>query len=110
MSIKVKNQMSEIMTAAWSFVRKNGYTMAEALKCAWRNAKLRKAMAQGIVKFYFQKVDGSIREAFGTLAKNLIPATQGESNRKRNDTVQTYYDSEKCDWRCFKVANLISIA
>ena len=75
MSIKVKNQMSEIMTAAWSFVRKNGYTMAEALKVAWANFKLRKAMATKIVRFYFRKIDGSIREAFGTLAENtdIIP-------------------------------------
>ena len=110
MSKSVKDTLRQIMAQAWQMVKRNGYTMSEALKCAWRKAKLRKAMAQGIVKFYFQKVDGSIREAFGTLAKNLIPATQGESNRKRNDTVQTYYDSEKCDWRCFKVANLIRIA
>ena len=77
MSIKVKNQMSEIMTAAWSFVHKNGYTMAEALKCAWANFKLRKAMATKIVRFYFRKVDGSIREAFGTLAENtnITPIT-----------------------------------
>lgn len=69
MSIKVKNQMSEIMTAAWSFVRKNGYTMAEALKCAWANFKLRKAMATKIVRFYFRKVDGSIREVLVHLQK-----------------------------------------
>ena len=97
------------MMAAWSFVRKNGYTMAEALKCAWANLKLRKAMASRIVRFYFQKVDGSIREAYGTLKENLIPATAG-SDRKRNDTVQTYFDTEKSEWRCFKKANLLSIA
>ena len=108
MSIKVKNQMSEIMTAAWSFVRKNGYTMAEALKVAWANFKLRKAMTTKIVRFYFRKIDGSIREAFGTLAENIVPPTQG-SDRKRNDSCQVYYDTEKADWRCFKKANLISV-
>jgi len=109
MSIRVKTQMREIMMTAWQFVRKNGYTMAEALRCAWQNFKLRKAMASKIVRFYFRKIDGSIREAFGTLAENIVPPTQG-GDRKRNESCQVYYDTEKADWRCFKKANLISIA
>lgn len=105
----MKTQMREVMTLAWQMVKKNGYTMAEALKTAWRNIKLRTQMQQRIVKFYFQKVDGSIREAYGTLKETLIPAT-GESNRKKNDTVQTYFDTEKSEWRCYKKANLIRIS
>ena len=99
----------EVMILAWQFVKKNGYSMSEAMKCAWTNIKVRAMMKTKIVKFYFQKVDGSIREAFGTLADNIVPATSG-SDRKRNDTVQTYYDTEKQDWRCFKKANLVRIA
>lgn len=109
MSKTMKTQMREVMTLAWQMVKKNGYTMAEALKTAWRNIKLRTQMQQRIVKFYFQKVDGSIREAYGTLKETLIPAT-GESNRKKNDTVQTYFDTEKSEWRCYKKANLIRIS
>jgi hypothetical protein len=67
-------------------------------------------MAIRIVKFYFQKVDGSIREAYGTLNMNVVPATIGSDNRKKNDTVQTYYDTERQEWRCFKKANLLTIA
>ena len=63
MSTTIKNEMREVMQTAWQFVRRNGYTMAEALKCAWANLKLRKAMARRICRFYFIKVDGSIREA-----------------------------------------------
>ena len=109
MSAKVKNQLSEIMLQAWQFVKRNGYSMSEALKCAWANYKLRMAMASRIVKFYFQKIDGSIREAFGTLASGIVPET-GDNSRRRNDSVQVYYDTEKADWRCFKRANLIRIA
>ena len=69
MSTKAKNQLREIMLQAWQFVRRNGYSMSEALRCAWVNYKLRLAMTSRIVKFYFQKIDGSIREAFGTLAR-----------------------------------------
>ena len=97
------------MNLAWQFVKMNGFTLSDALKRAWLNFKLRTRMAKGIVKFYFEKIDGTLREAYGTLAENLIPETQG-SNRKPNPTVQSYYDSEKADWRCFKLANLVRIA
>ena len=99
---------SELFCLAWQFVKKNGLSMAEALRIAWRNLKVKTMMQTRIVKFYYQKVDGSIREAYGTLKESLIPATTG-SERKKNDTVQTYYDTEKSEWRCFKKANLISI-
>lgn len=110
MSTNYKSTMREIMTQAWAFVHRNGYTMSEALKVAWRNFKLKKRMAKGIVKFYFQKVDGSIREAFGTLAEAIIPTHTSESGRRPNPTVQVYFDTEKAAWRCFKRANLINIA
>ena len=101
--------LSEIMNLAWQFVKRNGYTMSEALATAWRNYKLRKAMVARIVKFYFQKVDGSMREAYGTLKESIIPPV-GDSNRRKNDTIQTYFDTERQEWRCFKRANLIRIA
>lgn len=105
-----KSTMREIMTMAWQMVRRNGYTMSEALKVAWANVKLRIAMKSRIVRFYFRKIDGSIREAWGTLSESIVPATNGSSNRKQNDTVQTYFDTEKQGWRCYKKANLLSIA
>ncbi len=104
-----KNLLHEIMSLAWQLVKRNGFSMSEALKCAWANMKLKVAMKQRIVKFYFKKVDGSVREAYGTLKENLIPATSGES-RKKNDTVQVYFDTERQEYRCFKKANLLNIA
>ena len=104
-----KKQMQEIMNAAWVFVKQNGFSMSEALQMAWRNYRLHSAMVQRIVKFYFQKVDGSIREAYGTLKADMLPAT-GDSRRKPNPTVQVYFDTEKNEYRCFKKANLLRIA
>lgn len=98
------------MQMAWQFVKRNGFTMSEALRAAWLNFKLKVRMAVAIVKFYFQKVDGSIREAYGTLRTDIMPATSGNDNRRKNDTVQTYFDTEKSEFRCFKRANLIRIA
>lgn len=105
-----KKLLQSVMLLAWQFVRKNGLSMSDALKEAWKNIKLHTLLYKGITKFYFQKVDGTIREAYGTLDENIIPAA-GESNtRKRNETVQVFYDTEKEEWRCFKKANLIKIA
>ncbi|WP_276893704.1 SH3 beta-barrel fold-containing protein [Hallella bergensis] len=108
MTTTFKCTLRDVMTLAWQFVRKNGYTMSEALKTAWVNVKLRSALNKRIVKFYFLKVDGSVREAYGTLMSDRIPVTG--NNRKRNDTVQVYFDTEKDGWRCYKKANLIKIA
>lgn len=107
--MRTREFLSEVMQLAWQLVRKNGFSMSEAMKEAWLNMKLKLQMKQRIVKFYFQKVDGSIREAYGTLKTELIPATSGD-NRKKSDTVQVYYDTERQEYRCFKRANLIKIA
>lgn len=106
--VEFRTVTREVMTLAWQFIKKNGMSLSAALKMAWQNIKLRTAMKSRIVKFYFQKVDGSIREAYGTLKESLVPETQG-SDRKRNDTVQTFFDTEKSEWRCFKKANLVSV-
>ncbi len=108
MSTKSKNMMREVMLLMWQFIRQNGLPQSEALKTAWRNVKLRKAMTQRIVKFVFQKVDNSLRIAYGTLKSDIVPAT-GDSGRKSNPTLQVYYDTEKTAWRCFKRAQLLEI-
>lgn len=108
MTTTLKSTMREVMNLAWQFVRKNGYALSEALRCAWANIKLKSALSKRVVKFYFQKVDGSLREAYGTLMSKRIPATKGE--KKTNDTCQVYFDTEKDEWRCFKKANLVKIS
>jgi hypothetical protein len=108
MSTKFRSQMKEVMQMAWSFVRKNGYSMSEALKCAWANLKLKAALKVKIVEFYFKKTDGSLRQAFGTLMSDRVPETKG--TKKTADNCQVYFDTEKEEWRCFKKCNLVKIA
>lgn len=110
MSANFRNSMREVMSLAWQMVKKNGFSMSEALKTAWANLKLKSEMKKRIVKFYFKKVDGSVREAYGTLNEKLMPAITGNDKRAKNDTVQTYFDTERGEFRCFKKANLMSIA
>lgn len=108
MKTNAQEKMKFIMSMAWMFVRKNGYTMSEALKVSWNNWKLRKAMTEKIIRFCFRKVDGSVREAYGTLMSSMLPPTKGMGIT--NPTTQVYYDIEKEQYRCFKKANLLSIA
>ena len=102
-----RENLSNIMREAHRFIKIAGISLSEALKRAWSNFKLKVAMTKGIVKFYFQKIDGSIREAYGTLNARFVPATVGTDNRKKSDTTQAYFDTEKSEWRCYKKLNLI---
>lgn len=107
MSNERKSTLSRVFSLAWQFVKRNGFTLSEALKVAWANIKLHARMQLGIVKFYYQKVDGSLREAYGTLKSDLVPETK-ETGRKASITCQTYYDTERQEWRCYKLANLVT--
>ena len=101
------SNLSEIMKLAWQFFKQTGIEFSECLKKAWANFKLKQRMLKGIVKFYFQKVDGSIRESWGTLKNDLLPETSG--TRKSNPTVQVYFDTEKQEFRSYKKFNLINL-
>lgn len=105
----MKYDRKEVMQLAWQFVKRNGFTLKEALQVAWCNLKLVKEFENKIVKFYFRKVDGTVREAYGTLMKDVVPPVRG-TEKKKNDTVQVFFDTEKTEWRSFKKANLLSIA
>lgn len=110
MSTTFKSQMSELMRQAWQLVKVYGFSMAEAMKKSWLLLKLKKAMSKGIVKFFYQKLNGEVRCAWGTLKSELIPESAGTDNRKKNDSVMVYFDQEKNEFRCFKKANFLSIA
>lgn len=104
-----KYNLSELMRLAHQFIKKYGVSLSEAMQIAWRNAKMQVRLKSAIVHFYFKKVDGTVREAWGTLAVGRIPQTQ-ESGRKKNENVQVYFDTEKEEWRSFKKINLIKMA
>ena len=53
--MRTKEFLHEVMSLAWQFVRRNGFTMSEAMRVAWANMKLKAAMKNRIVKFYFKK-------------------------------------------------------
>ncbi len=105
-----KQNLSSIMRQAWRFWHITRCAFAECLKLAWQNFTLVRKMRAGVVRFYFRKVDGTLREAWGTLNSDLVPPVDGDDRRAKNDTVQVFYDTEKQEWRCFKRLNLCKIA
>ena len=108
MATEFKNKMRDLMKRAWMLVKVYGFTMAEAMKQAWLVLKLKAALKNGIVKFMYTKLNGEVRTAWGTLKDGLIPETKG-TERKKNESLIIYYDSEKQAYRSFKVANLVKI-
>ena len=77
---------------------------------------LKVKLEMGIAHFVYQKKDGSLREAFGTLHANHIPAkaeSEGQVMDKPkpadNPNVQKYFDLEAGAWRAFTINSLISI-
>lgn len=110
MSTNVKNMMRDVMTKAWVMVREQGYTMSEALKVAWMNVKLVKAMKTRVVQFFFIKATtGEMRQAFGTTdtSRYHYEAKGGRSGNFAH-CVQ-YWDTVKQAFRMFKDYNLVRV-
>lgn len=107
--MKTKEILHQVMSLAWVFVHKNGYTMSLAMKVAWANYKLEQKMKNRIVRFYYRKVSGGVREAFGSLQEQLLPPTK-QTGRHTNEGVFVYFDTECGNWRSFKRANLLFVA
>lgn len=82
-----------------------------ALKKAWQLYRLAKLMRQGVVKFYFEKVDGSARVAYGTLCNLPAGITSRKGSKKANNYgTMCYWDTKKNAFRSFRVENFIAIA
>lgn len=98
----MKSQLFKIAHA----IKANFNSWSEALRHAWKVIKLKSKMKNGEVKFQFRKVDGSIREALGTLN---ITIEKGENNRSKtpNHGQIAYFDLQAGGFRSFKAENLI---
>lgn len=106
-----QEKMAQVMRMAWQFVKQNGMTLGDAMRCAWRNIKLKAAMLAGkAVSFVFRKSDGTLRNALGTLARAAINYIPNGNGRPAPETIQRYWDLEKASYRCFTKANLVSVA
>lgn len=110
MSTNFKNSMREVMSMAWRFFKVTGENFSECLKRTWQVYKLAKEMKKRTVQFFYQKVNGEIRQAFGTMAEEVIHDKVKGAGRAKNEDLFTYWDTEKESFRSFKKFNLIKIA
>lgn len=72
------------------------------------NKELSKLLHERVVRFVYQKSDGSIREAVGTLKKDMCPDVKG-GGKPTPGHLQLYFDLEKKAWRSFRKELLIKI-
>ena len=79
----------------------------EAKKKADMNCNLQDELNKRDVRFRFLKKNGTIRYAYGTLHKDVIPPTMG-TGRPLGFELQLFFDLECMSYRSFKKENLIS--
>lgn len=79
-------------------------TFGEALRHAWKVFKLKAQMLTRNVKFQYRKVDGTIRNAVGTL--NFHYESKG-SGRPVPSDIFMYFDKDANGIRSFKIINLV---
>lgn len=99
-------ELSKVMRRAWQIARSTGKAFAVALSKSWQLYRLAKQMRVGIVKFAYEKADGTLRKALGTL-KEVATLVKGTGRPDDGRTVR-YYDVEADGWRSFKVENFIT--
>lgn len=96
------NKSSIFKVANALYKNKKANSLGEALRIAWKAAKLQFELASGEVRFRYCKMNGEIREAVGTL-KNMV----SDSSSAFNGTAMYYFDIEKKGFRSFAISNLI---
>ncbi|MDY3350917.1 SH3 beta-barrel fold-containing protein [Riemerella anatipestifer] len=96
---------TQVFKRAYEIKKETGKAWAVCLSKAWQLYSLAKKMRNEIITFYYEKKDGSLRKAKGTLKDEVVTYTSkgGASSPK----VFTYYDIEVGAFRAFKVANFI---
>ena len=76
---------------------------------------LQEKMMEQAVKFQFRKKDGSIRDAVGTLRRDLMKQEDGTlwqpvgESKPEPATVIRFFDCVKGMWRCFTATEFIGL-
>jgi len=102
-----RNDLQTIMRRAWALFRSTGRAFSVCLSKAWELYRLTKRMRAGVVRFAYEKADGSLRKACGTL-HDVAAMVKGTGRPDDGQTVK-YYDVEADGWRSFKVENLVTV-
>lgn len=71
---------------------------------------LKEKLHNGIAHFLFTKVDGTLREAWGTTKEQLVDNhINGRGKNRKNYGCIAYWDVEKGDWRSLREKSLVQV-
>lgn len=100
------NFRAKVFNQAYELMKTTNKNFAICLAKAWALYRLTKQMNNGVVSFCYEKADGTLRKAKGTLkeVQHLIKGTGATTY----STVR-YLDVEAGGFRSFKIENLITI-
>lgn len=99
----MKINKRELFKMAWELLD-NFTSFSQSLKQAWKVLKLKAKMATRNVRFQYRKVDGTIRDAVGTL--NFHYESKGSGRPTPVDSF-LYYDCEAKGLRSCKIVNIL---
>lgn len=101
-----RTDLSNIMRRAWTIYRATGKTFSVCLSRAWALYRLIRRMRAGVVSFAYEKTDGTLRRAKGTL-RDVSALVKGTG--KETPATVRYYDVEAAGFHSFRIENLITI-
>lgn len=97
---------SKVFRYAHQIRTNTGKSFAVCLVKAWQLYRLTKDMSRRVVKFAYEKSDGTLRYASGTL-KGISDKIKGTGTP--NFKSVSYFDQDQGGFRSFKVENLVHI-
>lgn len=90
-----------VMKYAWQLYKATRQAWRVCMIKAWQLYRLAKKMRRGIVTFYYEKANGTLQN---------LPANAtlgGKKMTKPSYKTMAYFDTDKQQFRCFKIENLI---
>ena len=101
-----KSDLRNIMLRAWEMYRTTGKAFAVCLSRSWVIFRLIQRMRSSVVQFSYEKINGTLRKAKGTL-KDVTALVKG-TGKETPKTVR-YFDVDVQAFRSFKIENLITV-
>lgn len=109
--MKQQIKRSDVLFMAWAIRRQNQFlTWGQCQAQAWKVLRLRAILRIGVASFTFQKNDGEVREAKGTLNNDLFQYEYKGTERPEALTQIKYFDLDQNAWRSFRAERIITVA
>lgn len=109
--MKSNTTRSKAMKLAHAIRKQNKFlTWGQCQAQAWKVIKLKAALKTGVVEFVYQKQNGELRAAKGTLSPELFSYKSKSSGKPSPLTIVKYFDCDKNAFRSFRAERILSIA